>query len=205
MKEDIKIAVLGAGSVRCMPPVISALATYFGERPLEIRLYDSDEERLDLMDRFARHCFHFTEATHEILFRPDPKEALEGADRIILQVGRNCARKFLRVPYAEALNQGDKLVTRTLDALLDNLPPETDVLSLQRKSVKVPLSFYRRMDWPGEPTDEELRWLPHQILSWIKSEEQIYKFLEEQEESPLKLWLNDPNSAELVVNRSKES
>ncbi len=205
MKEHVKIAVLGAGSVRCMPPVISALATYFGERPLEIRLYDSDEERLDLMDRFARHCFHFNDATHEVLYRPDPKEALEGADRIILQVGRNCARKYLRVPYAEASNQGDKLVIRTLDALLDDLPPEVDVLSLQRMSVKVPLAFYRRLDWPGEPTDEDLRWLPHQILRWIKSEEQIYKFLEEQEEAPLKLWLNDPNSAELVVNRLKES
>ena len=185
-----------------MPPVISSLATYAGERPLEIRLYDADEERLDLMDRFARHCFHVTDSTHDVRYRPNPAEALEGADRIVLMVGRNCARKFMNVKFADRSVQDDMMITSTLGTLLASAPAEADVLSLERRSVGIPVSFFRRMDWPGEPPDEDLRWLPHQILRWIKAEEQLYKFFDEQEDSPFKAWLNDPNAAELVVKRS---
>ena len=185
-----------------MPPVVSSLATYAGERPLEIRLYDADEERLDLMDRLARHSFAVTDSTHDVLFRPNPSEALDGADRIVLMVGRNCARKFMRVKFNERSHQDDVMISSTLGALLANAPAEADILSLERKSVGIPVGFFRRMDWPGEPTDEDLRWLPHQILRWVKAEETIYKFLEEHETSPLKAWLDDPNAAELVVNRS---
>jgi hypothetical protein len=198
------MAILGVGSLRCAPPVFSALATYFGERPLEIRLYDADEERLDLMDRFARACFQSTRATHDVLYRPDPAEALEDVDRVVLMVGRNCARKFMRVKFADADSQSDALITGTLETLLKGLPSETDILSLERKSVVVPVPFYRRMDWPGEPADEDLRWLPHQILRWVKGEEMMYKFLEAEENSPFKAWLEDPNAAEIVVNRAHE-
>jgi hypothetical protein len=204
VSEVIKVAILGAGSVRCTPPVISSLGTYFGERPLEVRLYDADEERLDLMDRLARHCFRMTEATHTVLYRPDYKEALEEVDRIVLQVGRNCARKFQKVKFPGNLKQEDAMISKTLATMLESAPAEADVLSLERKTVSIPTSFYRRMDWPGEPTDEQLRWMPHQILRWIKAEEQIYEFLKEQEDSPFKAWLDDPNAADLVVNRSNE-
>ena len=204
MSEVVKIAVLGAGSVRCMPPVIASLATYFGERPLEVRLYDADEERLDLMDRLARHCFRLTKSTHEVLYRPDYKEALDQADRIVLQVGRNCSRKFLRVRYADAEGKEDALIQKTLASLMAAAPAEADILSLERRSISIPAQFYRRLDWPGEPSDEDLRWLPHQILRWVKAEEQVYGFLQEQEASPFKAWLEDPNIAELVVNRANE-
>ena len=185
-----------------MPPVISALSTYAGERPLEIRLYDADEERLDLMDRLARHCFHTSNSTHDVRYRPDPIEALEDVDRIVLMVGRNCARKFMRVKFTGVSTQDDVMISSALTALLAHAPSEADILSLQRKSVKVPVNFYRRMDWPGEPTDEELRWMPFQILRWIKGEEVMYKFFDAEENSPFKSWLNDPNAAELVVNNS---
>lgn len=204
MANTIKLAILGAGSVRCMPPVISSFATYFGERPLEVRLYDADEERLDLMDRLARHCFRLMKANHAVLYRPDPKEALEGADRVVIQVGRNCARKYNRIGYAEGRATGDELVSKTIASLLENAPPDADILSLVRKTIAIPASFYRRLDWPGEPTDEELKYLPHQILRWIRGDEPIFMFLKEQENSPFKEWLEDPNAAEIVVNRGNE-
>lgn len=201
MAEIVKLAILGAGSVRTAPPVISSLATYFGERPIEVRLYDADEERLDLMDRLARHAFNVSEATHTILFRPDFKEALEDADRVVLMVGRNCARKFKRAKFPGHSVQDDEMIAGTIEALMAHAPADADILSLERRSVPVPVNFYRRLDWPGEPTDEELRWLPHQILRWLKAEEQLYKFFADQEASPFKAWLNDPNAAELVVSR----
>jgi hypothetical protein len=185
-----------------MPPVISSLSTYAGERPLEIRLYDADEERLDLMDRFARHCFHASNSTHDVMFRPDPTEAIEGADRIVLMVGRNCARKFMHVKFSGESTQDDAMISSVIGTLLASCPAEADVLSLERRSVGIPVGFFRRMDWPGEPLDQDLRWLPHQILRWLKGEEQMYKFFDDQENSPFKAWLDDPNVADLVVNRS---
>jgi hypothetical protein len=185
-----------------MPPVISSLATYAGERKLEIRLYDADEERLDLMDRFARHCFHFTDSTHDALFRPDPSEALEGVDRIVLMMGRNCARRYLGMKFSDEAAQSEETVSKALEEIFRLAPTEADVLSLQGPSARIPLGLYRRMDWPGDVSEDDLRFLPHQILRWLKSEEQIYKFLDSQQTSPLKTWLDDPNAAELVVNRS---
>lgn len=204
MSHKVKVAILGVGSLRCMPPVISALATYAGERPLEVRLYDADLERLDLMDRFARVCFQITNSTHDVRFRPDPKEALEEVDRIVLMVGRNCARKLMGIKFSDFSRQDDGMISTALRILMEDAPPEADVLSLERKSVSIPVSLFRKMDWPGEPKDEDLRWLPHQILRWIKAEETMYKFLDEQEDSPFKAWLDDPNAADLVVNRSVE-
>ncbi|MEA2553271.1 MAG: hypothetical protein QOJ65_1447, partial [Fimbriimonadaceae bacterium] len=108
------------------------------------------------------------------------------------------------VKFPGNLKQEDAMISKTLATMLESAPAEADVLSLERKTVSIPTSFYRRMDWPGEPTDEQLRWMPHQILRWIKAEEQIYEFLKEQEDSPFKAWLDDPNAADLVVNRSNE-
>src|SRR5947209_12666480 len=91
-----RLAILGAGSVRCTTPVIASLATYFGERPLEIRMFDADMERLDLFDRLARLCFMMTKNEHTLISTCDAAEAIENAERAVLQVGENCARRYLR-------------------------------------------------------------------------------------------------------------
>src|SRR4051794_39669255 len=92
----MRLAILGGGSVRCSPAVLASLATYFGERPLEIRMFDADVERLDLFDRLARLCFAMTKNPHTLISTTDAVEATEAADRVILQVGENCARKYLK-------------------------------------------------------------------------------------------------------------
>lgn len=204
MDDVVRIAIIGAGSMRCTPPVIASLATYFGERPIELRLYDADEERLDLVDRFARYCFSFTESTHEVLFRPDPQEAMEKADRVVLQVGRNCARKFKRIPFDRDDRQDEAYVAETLEEIMPSAPPEIEILSLQRKDIPIPCDLYRRLEWPPKISDEELRWLPHQILRWLRGEEYAYDLFKEHEHSPFKAWLNDPNTAEMVISRALE-
>src|SRR5579862_3123007 len=92
----IHVAILGAGSVRCTPAVVGSLATYFGERDLQIRMYDADMERLDLFDRFARLCFAMTKNGHGLISTVSADEAVVGADRVLLQIGENCARKYLK-------------------------------------------------------------------------------------------------------------
>src|SRR5579872_2570625 len=94
--EPERIAVLGAGSVRSMPAISSSLAAYFGERPLSVSLFDGDEERLDLFDRFCRILFTFNRAGHTLSSTLDPVEAMDGAERIILCVGQNCAVRYFR-------------------------------------------------------------------------------------------------------------
>ena len=208
---------MGAGSVRCSPPVIAALATYFGERPLEIRLYDSDEERLDLFDRMARWMFASTKAPHRVLHRLDPREALEKADRVILQVGTNCARKYMRaigqLPGADdfdyheppgslqkdgylPLRHDAALVQRAIEAYLLDIPADAEVLSLQNPAVALPAEVrFRTVSWPSEISLEERLAVPHQILRWMRGEDYAHSYLSTVERSPLKAWLDDPATA----------
>ena len=71
--------MLGIGNVRCAPAIVGSLSNYFGERPLEIRFWDADWERLDLFDRFARLCFHVSKCPHQLISTDESDEALDGA------------------------------------------------------------------------------------------------------------------------------
>lgn len=108
--EPRRLAILGAGSLRCGPPTLAALANYFGEHDLEVRLWDADEERLDLADRLARTMFVVEEAKHLLVAASDVREALDQADAAILMVEHYCARRFLdptppvRLPYPSRLD-----------------------------------------------------------------------------------------------------
>jgi hypothetical protein len=195
----INLAVLGAGSVRCTAPLVSALATYYGERPLEIRLYDEDEERLDLFDRFARYCFRFTNAHHEVRLRPDPVEALEGAERVILQVGPNCARKRLKARGASFRGDNREAVEAALEDLVALIPEGALVVSLLPPDVRVPLEHFYRLGWPGELSLPERTALPHTILRVLNGEEYPVDWIRGEERSPLKAWLDDPETAEVVI------
>ena len=206
-----KLAILGAGSVRCTPPVVAALATYFGERPLEVRLYDSDAERLDLFSRFAQTCFLLMKATHELTSHLDPAEALEGVDRVVLQVGTNCAKKYLRArgkldllpsenhnePQGSLQKDGYRpqahdsaVIQSALDLILEYVPNDADVLSLQDPEIVLPGAF-RHADWPVDLSLDERVALPHQVLRWIHGEEYPHDLIGLSERSPLKAWLDD--------------
>ena len=95
--STVKLAFVGAGSIRLAAPVIATLATYFGERQLEIFLYDADEERLDLFDRFARTSFILMKSTHGLKSTSDLPESLADADAVLIGFDENCARKELGI------------------------------------------------------------------------------------------------------------
>jgi hypothetical protein len=40
--------------------------------------------------------------------------------------------------------------------------------------------------------------LPHQILRYINGEEYLHEFLRQWDHAPLRAWLDDPSTAELV-------
>ncbi len=88
------MSLVGVGNLRCGPPVVASLAAWGPEMEVEVRLFDSNEERLDLMDRFARVCLDRTNAGHALKATSDPAEALEDADSVVLTVSEDCARRM---------------------------------------------------------------------------------------------------------------
>lgn len=196
----VHLSILGAGSVRCSVPVMACLATYFGERPLEITLYDSDEERLDLVDRYARLCFLTTKSTHGLKSTVDYREALEGADKVVVQIGENCARKFLkenrRQGFADLVPAS--LIEQAVDDLLRDIPFTVPVLSLIDVPIAYPRDVYQCEGWPPELSEMEEGVLPHQILRWIRSDEYPYQILDANEHAPLRAWLEDPSTLPLL-------
>lgn len=196
--EKTRLAILGVGSLRCTVPVIGTLSCYFGERPLDICLYDADEERLDLFDAFARAAFAANENLHSVRATSDAREALEEVDRVILQVNDNCAVKEARLKRAPRVDAPFKRISATLARVLAGLESNALVLSLQSREVVVPLDHYYRLDWPKEIGPDERRALPHQVLRWIRSEEPMFELFKEFQKSPLKAWLDDPSLATIV-------
>lgn len=202
--EPTKLAILGAANMRCGPAIVGSLASYFGERPLEIRMYDADEERLDTFDRLARLCFVSTYASHILISTIDPSEALNEADLIVLAIDPNCAGRLLhpRVEseeYVEPYNADAKDVDLAVAFLLANVPDSIPVLSLLEPGVSVPRMAYSRLNWPA-PLDQGSRYrVPMQILRWLNKEEMPYELLSGYDDSPLKAWLDDPRSGDLVL------
>ena len=187
---------MGAANLRMSVQVIASLATFFGERQMVVRFYDSDEERLDLFDRFARVAFHSNKNRHALSSTTQANEALEGANRVILQVDENCARKELRARRGfQSSSTGSSLISEALEALLsDEVSSEAAVLNLQDNEVKIPLDSYYVIDWASQLRGEEYG-VPHQLMRWIRSEEYLFDLFRANEQTPLKAWLNEPASA----------
>lgn len=197
----VQLTVLGAGSLRYGPPVVAALASYFGERPLGIRMYDSDEERLDIFDRLARLCFVNNYVSHELMSTTSVTEALEETDLIVVAVGANCARRYLRATRAAGIaDVGDLgMIEQAVSDILGPVPAAVPVLSLLEPSISLPRATYQRVDWPAPLSPEARFALPLQILRWLNKEESLHELLISNDQSPLKTWLDDPRSAEIVL------
>jgi hypothetical protein len=88
------VAVLGVGSMRCGQQVLAALAGWDPDAHVEVRLFDANEERLDLLDRFFREALDWTKREHLVRSTGDSAEALEGAFDLIVCLHEDCARRM---------------------------------------------------------------------------------------------------------------
>lgn len=198
----VHLVVLGVGSTRCAPAIIGALAGYFGERDLEVRLYDEDRERLDLFDRLARKCFDFEQSKHALLAFSDAYEALEGADMVILAVGENCARKFVKGHPVEVLAQGsvrpatgreqtrEELIGVACEILFRAIPDGAPILDLTRDVELPDEPETTHVDLPALSEPERLA-VPFQVLRWIHGEDSIAAYVEANRKSPIKQWIDE--------------
>lgn len=80
--------------MRCGPPVLSALATWSPDDLVTIKLFDANEERLDLFDRFIRECLDKANTEHVVMATSQPEEALAQATDVLFCVHEDCARRL---------------------------------------------------------------------------------------------------------------
>ena len=180
----VPIVVLGAGNLPCAVPVIASLASYFGERPLEVRLWDADPERLDLLDRLARVCFAAASSTHVLKALEDPEEACEAGFAAIVTLDEHGATRYLRLAGPAA---GERMAD-ALRHITDSLPEEASVLDVVGVVEHRPAE--RVLAWPEPLHPMALRMFPHQILRWIRGDEYVVDLLSTHEASPIKAWLD---------------
>lgn len=192
--DHITLAVIGVGNVRYTPRVLATLAGYFGERPLQVVLYDPDAERLDLFERLARSFFAFNKSTNGLWSTEDPDAALAEAERVIVQLEANGVKKLLQGQKATARTA----MSRALAKVLANLSPTAETLSLLEPEVKLPARRYRKLEFGGLLTEAERVAVPHQALRWIHGEEYPFEIMAECENNDLKRWLEDPTTAALA-------
>lgn len=88
------MAVLGAGNLRCGPAVLAGLATWQPDDLVDVRLWDTNEERLDLVDRLLRECLDKAGTEHAAMSTSELDEALLDATDVVLTVHEDCARRM---------------------------------------------------------------------------------------------------------------
>lgn len=185
-----RISVLGIGNPRVGPAIVGALSTFFGEKPIDVLLYDPDIERLELFARFAQVAFSFNRAPHDLTICEDAEDALKDSAKVIVAIDDASARAILR---QRGVVDVSTAISEAVESLLAIGPSSVDILDLTGTSRSGPGRY--RLPLPAEPTSEELRALPHQILRWIRGEEYLHEFFAQHERSPIRDWLERPESA----------
>ncbi|MCH8978590.1 MAG: hypothetical protein IH945_05025 [Armatimonadetes bacterium] len=97
------IGLIGTGSLRCGLPVLSTIAAMGLARPLELRLFDANEERLDLMVRLAEQVLALAGTEHDVLCTSIVEEALEDVDAAVVSLSEDCARRMTGKTAARVL------------------------------------------------------------------------------------------------------
>ena len=108
------VTVVGAGSLRCAPPVFASIAAPRFEHPLEIRLFDANRERLDLMTRLMARLVEASRTEHEVVEQPNLTLALREADAAIVCLYEDCARRMTGKTATRMLLPPDQAEARRL-------------------------------------------------------------------------------------------
>lgn len=102
------VVIVGAGNIRCSPPVLATLSHWHPEEDeAVVSLFDSNEERLDLIDRLARRIFDDHNKTLTVRASSDLAEALENATDVILSLNEDGSRRMVGGQTTEDLHDVD--------------------------------------------------------------------------------------------------
>lgn len=89
------VTIIGAGNIRCGPPVLATLTNYQPEPDLKINLFDANTERLDLAHLLAARLFEDEDRETNITATTDIEEALYQTNTIILTLNQDCAQRMV--------------------------------------------------------------------------------------------------------------
>jgi len=208
----VRVALIGAGNMRVAPSVVAALATTCGERPLQVHLFEANAERLDLMDRFARVCFHRTDYGHQVLATDRAEEAVMDAPLVLLALDEEGVVEWQSpsepIPdrgedyrpsdwSTEAWvipGQGDRTVEAEdlVDRLHQLRRAESTWVWLEQSMIPTEAFLLEdiALPWPTKICAESPEVIPHQILRWLGGDESLESWLESCVDHPLKPALN---------------
>lgn len=106
MRERV-VALIGAGNMRCARHVLPALASWRPDAIVEFRLFDTNEERLDLADRCLRRLCEEADTEPVIVATSQLDEALAGATDCLLTIHEDCARRLRGKSSADLYEPAD--------------------------------------------------------------------------------------------------
>lgn len=141
------VCLVGAGNIRCAPPVLGALGAWRPDDGAVVSLFDANEERLDLVDRLARRIFD--DFNKELVVRASSElsETLEGATDVILSLNEDGSRRMVGGQSSEDLHDvenDDSMLFRRGDG---NRPTPVEQLSPMTRQL---LSKPKAMDLSRE-------------------------------------------------------
>lgn len=173
--EPMVLCVVGAGNPFLAPTMLGTLASYFGERSIDLRLYDPSAEMVDLFDRLARLLFKLGKADHSIRSGDKYAELLEGADRVLLMLEDRSA-KILVGAREDAVEEAHALVSKSIPAGCWRLTVDDDLC--------------RMFNWPVPDRDAPKPGLLLQISRYLLAEESPMHLIADNDRSLFKSWLD---------------
>jgi len=83
--------------------VLATLCRWYPDVPVSVRLFDRNEERLDLMDMLARQLFDLWNSEVHLSSGSDLAEAMDGTTDLILCLNEDCSRRMVSESRANSL------------------------------------------------------------------------------------------------------
>jgi len=176
MGDFVTVAVVGAGIFPVLAPTLAALAMYHGERPLKLQLWDANPDLAFTAFHLARRLCVAAGNYHLIEHGTDLPKAFEGAERCLWMLDDGALNRFQPVGIRSAMARIELLV-----------PNDCRCLVLNAHQPDRPHEFTA---WPPIPEGLELERFPHQVLRWIKEDDEPRLLLWQFQQSPVSDWLN---------------
>lgn len=107
--RDRVILLAGAGNVRCAPPVLASLATWYPDDIISISLFDANLERLDLISRLAQKLFDDFNRDLMIRSSTDLAEASEGTTDLVLMLNEDGSRRMVGAVGSDTLQAFEEM------------------------------------------------------------------------------------------------
>lgn len=179
MADRRRVAIIGVGNLPVLAPVLASVAQYFGERTLEVRLWDPSSERVDVAQCLAFRLFRAAGAMHKVYGDTNIADALAGASDVVSILDPDMLTRFSQVELA--LEQFRSRISVLLSE-------DARVLSVAGLPGPLPSSYVT--SWPTVPEGAEHRLFPHQVLRWIREDEHPFEILAANEKTSLSDWLD---------------